>query len=328
MRVRSTSRASISPMQRASTRDQRPTLIVLLGPTGVGKTALGIQLALQLGCSILSADSRQIYRELPIGTAAPTPEERAAVSHYFVGTHSVTEGYSAASYEADALSLLESLFADHPIQLLSGGSMMYIDAVCRGIDEIPDVDPAIRTEVWHRYETQGLAPILTELEQLDPRYYVTVDHQNYKRVLHGYEVCLSSGRPFSSFHTGQAKSRPFDIIKIGLTREREELYARIDERVLQMMSLGLEAEARAVYPHRHLNALNTVGYKELFAYFDGMISLEEAIRLIQRNSRHYARKQLTWWKRDPEVHWYHPEDIEGIENALGRHTYLYGGERG
>lgn len=328
MRVRSTSRASISPMQRASTRDQRPTLIVLLGPTGVGKTALGIQLALQLGCSILSADSRQIYRELPIGTAAPTPEERAAVPHYFVGTHSVTEGYSAASYEADALSLLESLFADHPIQLLSGGSMMYIDAVCRGIDEIPDVDPAIRTEVWHRYETQGLAPILTELEQLDPRYYVTVDHQNYKRVLHGYEVCLSSGRPFSSFHTGQAKHRPFDIIKIGLTREREELYARIDERVLQMMSLGLEAEARAVYPHRHLNALNTVGYKELFAYFDGMISLEEAIRLIQRNSRHYARKQLTWWKRDPEVHWYHPEDIEGIENALGRHTYLYGGERG
>lgn len=320
MRVRSTSRASISPMQRASTRDQRPTLIVLLGPTGVGKTALGIQLALQLGCSILSADSRQIYRELPIGTAAPTPEERAAVPHYFVGTHSVTDGYSAASYEADVLRLLEGLFVDHPIQLLSGGSMMYIDAVCRGIDEIPDVDPAIRTEVWHRYETQGLAPILTELEQLDPRYYATVDHQNYKRVLHGYEVCLSTGRPFSSFHTGQAKHRPFDIIKIGLTREREELYARIDERVLQMMSLGLEAEARAVYPHRHLNALNTVGYKELFAYFDGMISLEEAIRLIQRNSRHYARKQLTWWKRDPEVHWYHPEDIEGIENALGRHT--------
>lgn len=315
-------------MQRASTRDQRPTLIVLLGPTGVGKTALGIQLALQLGCSILSADSRQIYRELPIGTAAPTPEERAAVPHYFVGTHSVTEGYSAASYEADVLRLLEGLFVDHPIQLLSGGSMMYIDAVCRGIDEIPDVDPAIRTEVWHRYETQGLAPILTELEQLDPSYYTTVDHQNYKRVLHGYEVCLSTGSPFSSFHTGQAKHRPFDIIKIGLTREREELYARIDERVLQMMSLGLEAEARAVYPHRHLNALNTVGYKELFAYFDGMISLEEAIRLIQRNSRHYARKQLTWWKRDPEVHWYHPEDIEGIENALGRHTYLYGGERG
>ena len=315
-------------MQRASTRDQRPTLVVLLGPTGVGKTALGIQLASKLGCSILSADSRQIYHELPIGTAAPTPEERAAVPHYFVGTHSVTEGYSAASYEADVLRLLEGLFVDHPIQLLSGGSMMYIDAVCRGIDEIPDVDPAIRTEVWHRYETQGLAPILTELEQLDPRYYTTVDHQNYKRVLHGYEVCLSTGRPFSSFHTGQAKSRPFDIIKIGLTREREELYARIDERVLQMMSLGLEAEARAVYPHRHLNALNTVGYKELFAYFDGMISLEEAIRLIQRNSRHYARKQLTWWKRDPEVHWYHPEDIEGIENALGRHTYLYGGEWG
>ena len=315
-------------MQRASTRDQRPTLIVLLGPTGVGKTALGIQLALQLGCSILSADSRQIYRELPIGTAAPTPEERAAVPHYFVGTHSVTEGYSAASYEADVLRLLEGLFVDHPIQLLSGGSMMYIDAVCRGIDEIPDVDPAIRTEVWHRYETQGLAPILTELEQLDPRYYATVDHQNYKRVLHGYEVCLSTGRPFSSFHTGQAKHRPFDIIKIGLTREREELYARIDERVLQMMSLGLEAEARAVYPHRHLNALNTVGYKELFAYFDGTVSLDEAIRLIQRNSRHYARKQLTWWKRDPEVRWYHPEDIEGIENALGRHTYLYGGEWG
>jgi len=303
-------------MQRASTRDLRPTLVVLLGPTGVGKTALGVQLASKLGCSILSADSRQIYRELPIGTAAPTPEERAAVPHYFVGTHSVTEGYSAASYEADALSLLERLFADHPIQLLSGGSMMYIDAVCRGIDEIPDVDPTIRAEVWNRYETEGLAPILSELEHLDSRYYATVDHHNYKRVLHGYEVCLSSGRPFSSFHTGLAKSRPFYIIKIGLTREREELYARIDERVLQMMSLGLEAEARAVYPYRNLNALNTVGYKELFAYFDGTVSLDEATRLIQRNSRHYARKQLTWWKRDSEVRWYHPEDIEGIQALL------------
>lgn len=304
-------------MQRASTRDQRPTLVVLLGPTGVGKTALGIQLASKLGCSILSADSRQIYHELPIGTAAPTPEERAAVPHYFVGTHSVTEGYSAASYEVDVLHLLEKLFSDHPIQLLSGGSMMYIDAVCRGIDEIPDVDPAIRAEVWHRYETGGLAPILSELERLDPRYYATVDHHNYKRVLHGYEVCLSSGRPFSSFHTGRAKSRPFDIIKVGLTREREDLYARIDERVLQMMSLGLEAEARAVYPYRHLNALNTVGYKELFTYFDGIISLDEAIRLIQRNSRHYARKQLTWWKRDPEVQWYHPDAPNDLLRAIG-----------
>ena len=237
--------------------------------------------------------------------------------HYFVGTHSVTEGYSAASYEVDVLHLLEKLFSDHPIQLLSGGSMMYIDAVCRGIDEIPDVDPAIRAEVWHRYETGGLAPILSELEHLDPRYYATVDHHNYKRVLHGYEVCLSSGRPFSSFHTGQAKSRPFDIIKIGLSRDREELYARIDERVLQMMSLGLEAEARAVYPYRHLNALNTVGYKELFAYFDGTISLDEAIRLIQRNSRHYARKQLTWWKRDPEVQWYHPDAPNDLLRAIG-----------
>ena len=304
-------------MQRASTRDQRPTLVVLLGPTGVGKTALGIQLASKLGCSILSADSRQIYHELPIGTAAPTPEERVAVPHYFVGTHSVTEGYSAASYEVDVLHLLEKLFSDHPIQLLSGGSMMYIDAVCRGIDEIPDVDPAIRAEVWHRYETGGLAPILSELERLDPRYYATVDHHNYKRVLHGYEVCLSSGRPFSSFHTGRAKSRPFDIIKVGLTREREDLYARIDERVLQMMSLGLEAEARAVYPYRHLNALNTVGYKELFTYFDGIISLDEAIRLIQRNSRHYARKQLTWWKRDPEVQWYHPDAPNDLLRAIG-----------
>ena len=304
-------------MQRASTRDQRPTLVVLQGPTGVGKTALGVQLASKLGCSILSADSRQIYRELPIGTAAPTPEERVAVPHYFVGTHSVTEGYSAASYEVDVLHLLEKLFSDHPIQLLSGGSMMYIDAVCRGIDEIPDVDPAIRAEVWHRYETGGLAPILSELEHLDPRYYATVDHHNYKHVLHGYEVCLSSGRPFSSFHTGQAKSRPFDIIKVGLTREREDLYARIDERVLQMMSLGLEAEARAVYPYRHLNALNTVGYKELFAYFDGTIPLDEAIRLIQRNSRHYARKQLTWWKRDPEVQWYHPDAPNDLLRAIG-----------
>jgi len=304
-------------MQRASTRDQRPTLVVLLGPTGVGKTALGVQLASKLGCSILSADSRQIYRELPIGTAAPPPPRGGVGRRRLVGTHSVTEGYSAASYEVDVLHLLEKLFSDHPIQLLSGGSMMYIDAVCRGIDEIPDVDPAIRAEVWHRYETGGLAPILSELEHLDPRYYATVDHHNYKRVLHGYEVCLSSGRPFSSFHTGQAKSRPFDIIKVGLTREREDLYARIDERVLQMMSLGLEAEARAVYPYRHLNALNTVGYKELFAYFDGTIPLDEAIRLIQRNSRHYARKQLTWWKRDPEVRWYHPDAPNDLLRAIG-----------
>ena len=296
-------------MQRASTKQQAnlPTLIVLVGPTGVGKTALSIRLAQYFGCSIISADSRQIFREIPIGTAAPSVEEQAAVPHYFVGTRSVTEPYSAAAFEGEVLELLPQLFAESPAAtvLLSGGSMMYVDAITKGIDSIPDVPQEVRSAVWSRYETEGLEGILAELRLLDPAYYRSVDPKNYKRVLHGYEVCLATGRPFSSFHTGQRKARPFRIVQ-------EELYERIDRRVELMLEAGMVEEARQVYPLRSLNALNTVGYKELFSYFDGAIDLPEAVRLIQRNSRHYARKQLSWWRRNPEICWFHPDDWESI----------------
>ena len=303
-------------MQRASTKQQAnlPTLIVLVGPTGVGKTALSIRLAQYFGCSIISADSRQIFREIPIGTAAPSVEEQVAVPHYFVGTRSVTEPYSAAAFESEVLELLPQLFGESPSAtvLLSGGSMMYVDAITKGIDSIPDVPEEVRSSVWSRYETEGLEGILLELRLLDPTYYRSVDPKNYKRVLHGYEVCLATGRPFSSFHTGQRKVRPFRIVQVGLTRDREELYERIDRRVELMLEAGMVEEARQVYPLRSLNALNTVGYKELFSYFDGAIDLSEAVRLIQRNSRHYARKQLSWWRRDSEIRWFHPDDWEAI----------------
>ena len=303
-------------MQRASTKQQAnlPTLIVLVGPTGVGKTALSICLAQYFGCSIISADSRQIFREIPIGTAAPSVEEQAAVPHYFVGTRSVAEPYSAAAFESEVLELLPQLFDESPSAtvLLSGGSMMYVDAITKGIDSIPDVPEEVRSAVWSRYESDGLEGILAELRLLDPAYYRSVDPKNYKRVLHGYEVCLATGRPFSSFHTGQRKARPFRIVQVGLTRDREELYERIDRRVELMLEAGMVEEARQVYPLRSLNALNTVGYKELFSYFDAAIDLPEAVRLIQRNSRHYARKQLSWWRRNPEICWFHPDDWESI----------------
>lgn len=283
------------------------TLIVLLGSTGVGKTALSLQLAERLATPIVSADSRQIFRELPIGTAAPTALDRQRVQHYMVGTHSVHEAYSAGQYELDALAHIAQIHVANPVAIVSGGSMMYIDAICNGIDAIPDVHPDIRQAVYNRYQAEGLSNILEELKELDPLYYQQVDQRNYKRVLHGYEVCLSSGQPFSSYRTGRKKQRPFRIIKIGITRPREELYERINERVLLMMDQGLEEEARAVYPHRRLNALNTVGYKELFRYFDGEITRQEAIRQIQKNSRVYARKQQTWWQKDTEIQWFAPE---------------------
>ena len=311
----STSKASTSLMQRASTKQEDlPTLIVLVGPTGVGKTALSIRLAQYFGCSILSADSRQIFREIPIGTAAPSDEERAAVPHYFVGTRSVTEPYSAATFESEVLELLPQVFAESSsfTALLSGGSMMYVDAITKGIDSMPDVPEEVRSAVWERYAAEGLDEILAELRLLDPVYYKAVDPKNYKRVLHSYEVCLATGRPFSSFHTGQQKARPFRIVKVGLTRDREELYERIDKRVELMIEAGMVEEAQRVYPLRSLNALNTVGYKELFSYFDGDIDFAEAVRLIQRNSRYYARKQLSWWRRDPEIRWFHPDAWEEI----------------
>ncbi len=291
---------------------QKPNLIVLLGATAVGKTAVSLRLAEALGCPIVSADSRQVYREIPIGTAAPSQEELALIPHHFIAERSVQEPYSASSYELDAMQRLSELFQAHQNIVLSGGSMMYIDALCRGIDDMPDVKEEVRQAVYARYEREGLATILEELKELDPVYYERVDKQNYKRVLHGYEVCLSTGQPFSSFHTGQAKERPFNIIKIGLRREREKLYQRINERVLMMIEQGLEQEARSVYPYRSLNALNTVGFKEMFAYFDGTISRDEAIRQIQRNSRVYARKQMTWWKKDEAIQWFSPDEFSEI----------------
>lgn len=301
-------------MPRASTSS--PLLLVLVGPTGVGKTELSIRLAQHLSTSILSADSRQIYRELPIGTAAPSLEERAAVPHYFVGTRSIHDYYSASDYEREALETLAELFQEQSIVLVSGGSMMYVDALCRGLDAVPSVPEELRRAVWQRYEAEGLEGIRQELEQVDPDYLGQVDPANYKRLLHAWEVYLATGRPFSSYHRGAPKQRPFRILKVGLQRPRPELYARIDRRVELMLEAGLEAEARAVYPYRALNALNTVGYKELFAYFDGTIDRAEAIRLIQRNSRHYARKQLSWWQRDPSIHWLDASTPDLLESAL------------
>lgn len=295
------------------------TLIVLLGPTGVGKTALSFALAEQLDSPILSADSRQLYAEIPIGTAAPTKEEQERVTHYFIGTHHLTDYYSAAQYEIDVLKLTEELFPTHPTLLLTGGSMMYIDAVCKGIDDIPTVDEVTRRALLDRYEQEGLPPLVNELRLLDPEYYRIVDLKNPKRVIHALEICYMTGRTYTSFRTQTSKERPFRIIKIGLRREREELYSRINQRVDQMVANGLVDEARHVYPYRHLNSLNTVGYKELFAHFDGDCTLEFAIEKIKQNSRIYSRKQMTWFRRDNSIHWFHPEETETIIKFLNEH---------
>ena len=292
------------------------TLVVLLGPTGVGKTALSLALAERLGSPILSADSRQLYSEIPIGTAAPTKEEQQRVKHYFIGTHQLTDYYSAAQYEMDVMNLTEELFKTHETLLLTGGSMMYIDAVCKGIDDIPTVDDITRRTLLNRYETEGLEPLVSELRLLDPEYYNIVDLKNPKRVIHALEICYMTGRTYTSFRTQTTKVRPFRIIKIGLQRDREDLYERINCRVDQMVKDGLVAEARRVYPYRYLNSLNTVGYKELFAHFDGACTLEFAIEKIKQNSRIYSRKQTTWYRRDKDIHWFHPDDEEGIVECL------------
>lgn len=288
------------------------SLVVLLGPTGVGKTALSLALAERLGSPILSADSRQLYAEIPIGTAAPTREEQERVKHYFVATHQLTDYYSAAQYEIDVLRLTDELFRTHDTLLLTGGSMMYIDAVCKGIDDIPTVDDVTRRTLLERYEAEGLEPLVGELRLLDPEYYRIVDLKNPKRVIHALEICYMTGRTYTSFRTRTAKERPFRIIKIGLRREREELYDRINRRVDQMVFDGLVEEARRVYPYRHLNSLNTVGYKELFAHFDGQCTLDFAIEKIKQNSRIYSRKQMTWFRRDESIRWFHPDEQEAI----------------
>ena len=311
------------------------SLIVITGPTGVGKTELCLQIAEHYGIDIINADSRQIFAEIPIGTAAPTAEQMQRVRHYFVGTHHIGDYYSASSYEQDVLKLLRKLAEvegqrskdegqgehpspnnHHPIALLSGGSMMYIDAVCNGIDDIPNIREDIRNEMKRRLEDEGLDSLLEELSRLDPEHYAIVDRKNPRRILHALEICHQTGRTYTSFRTGEKRKRPFNIIKIGLNRDRDELYERINIRVLDMMEQGLEQEARAMLPHRELNALNTVGYKEMFQYFDGAIPLEEAVRQIQSNSRRYARKQLTWYKRDAEIMWFNPENVNEITNYI------------
>lgn len=292
---------------------QTPTLIVLIGPTGVGKTELSLKIAENYHTEIISADSRQLYADLKIGTAAPTREQLERVRHHFVGTLQLTDYYSAAQYEADVLNTLNQLFQIHPVVLLTGGSMMYIDAVCKGIDDIPTVDRETRELMIHRYETEGLERLCAELKLLDPEYYNIVDLKNPKRVVHALEICYMTGKTYTSFRTRSNKKRPFHILKIGLKRDREELYERINRRVDQMIDEGLVEEARSVYPYRHLNSLNTVGYKEIFNYLDGTWTLPFAIEKIKQNSRIYSRKQMTWFKRDADIAWFHPDETDKIE---------------
>ena len=288
------------------------TLFVLIGPTGVGKTELSLSIAEMLGCDIVSADSRQMYADLKIGTAAPTSKELARVSHHFVGQLALTDYYSAARYEEEAMECLSKLFTQNDYALLTGGSMMYVDAVCKGIDDIPTVDTETRSFMMERYEKEGLETLCAELRLLDPEYYRTVDLKNPKRVIHALEICHMTGRTYTSYRTQTCKERPFRIVKIGLRREREELYERINRRVEVMMEQGLLEEVKSVLPYRHLNSLNTVGYKELFMYLDGEWTLDFAIEKIKQNSRIYSRKQMTWFKRDTEIHWFHPDETERI----------------
>lgn len=292
------------------------TLFVILGPTGVGKTDLSIEVASMLGTSVISCDSRQIYRELSIGVASPSPEQLAAVKHYFIATCSVEEHYSAGQYELDALPIIESEIAANGCAVMVGGSMLYIDAVCRGIDDIPTIDEELRRSVRRIYDEQGIEEVRRRLRLLDPQHYAEVDLRNVKRMLHALEVCYQTGQPFSKLRTGSVKRRSFDIVKIGLDCPREVLYDNIDRRVLKMIQQGLEREVRSVNDKRHLNALNTVGYKEMFAYLDGEYDLDRAIELIQRNTRHYAKKQLSWFKRYGDVQWFSPYDRQRILDML------------
>ena len=292
------------------------TLIVIVGPTGVGKTELCLKVAEAFGTVIVNADSRQIFKEIPVGTAAPTIAERRRIRHYFVGNLHIDQYYNASMFENDVIALLDTLFKEKDYVIMSGGSMMYVDAVCNGIDDIPTVDTATRSKVMREYEEKGLDYICGRLEELDPEYYSVVDKRNPKRVIHAVEICLSTGRTYTSFRVNAKKDRPFNIIKVGLTLEREQLYERIDGRVDRMVAVGLIQEAEKMYPYRNLNSLNTVGYKELFDYFDGKCTLEEAVFRIKCDTHKYCRKQLTWFKRDKDIHWFSPNNVEEIINYI------------
>lgn len=279
------------------------TLVVILGPTGVGKTALSLDVATHYKCPIISADSRQFFKGLEIGTAAPTQEQLKLVEHYLVGNLDIEDYYSASQFEQEALQIIDNIHQTSDTALVSGGSMMYIDALCNGIDEVPTIDEQLRTDLYDLYNREGLGPIRSQLKTLDPSFYDEVDLKNYKRVIHALEVCLMTGKPYSSFRTKTKKDRPFNIIKIGLTRDREQLYERINTRVDAMMEQGLLNEVQKYYPQRSLNSLNTVGYKELFKYIDSEWDLDFAIEKIKQSTRIYARKQMTWFKRDKDIHW-------------------------
>lgn len=296
------------------------TLIVLIGPTGVGKTDLSIRIAEKYNSPIISADSRQLYSELKIGTAAPSEEYLKKIKHYFVGTLKLTDYYSAAQYESDVMELLDALFKNHDTILLTGGSMMYIDAICKGIDDIPTVDSETRRMMMEKYENEGLERLCSELKLLDPEYYSIVDLKNPKRVIHALEICYMTGKTYTSFRTGNKKQRPFNILKIGLSRDRDELYERINRRVDIMISEGLIDEVKSVYKYKELNSLNTVGYKEIIQYLDGNWTLDYAIDKIKQNSRIYSRKQMTWFKRDNEINWFNPDNEEDIMEFIESKT--------
>ena len=294
------------------------TLIVITGPTGVGKTETTLRIAEHFNVPVINADSRQIFSEIPIGTAAPTAEQQQRVQHYFVGNHHLEDYYSASLYEQDVLNIINSQHT--PISLLSGGSMMYIDAVCNGIDDIPTILPEILEKMMKRLEAEGLEQMCNLLRELDPEHWKIVDRNNPRRVIHALEICIQTGKTYTSFRSNTIKDRPFNIIKVGLNRDRDELYNRINQRVLDMIEEGMIEEALQVYPKRTLNSLNTVGYKEIFEYLDGLTTLDEAIFKIQSNTRRYARKQLTWYKKDTAFQWFNPDNIEEILNYV--HTMI------
>lgn len=292
------------------------TLVVITGPTGSGKTSLAVEVAKAIGTEIISADSRQIFKEIPIGTAAPSEEERAAVPHYFVATHSLTDYYSAADFESDVISLLERKWREHDVMVMAGGSMMYVDAVINGIDDIPSISDENRRRAMAVYENGGLQQLRLDVLELDPEYYRQVDLNNHKRLIHALEIMYESGKKYSALRTGQSRKRDFRVLKFALNLPREVLFDRINRRVEIMIDAGLEAEARAVYDMRHLNSLNTVGYKEMFEYFDGKMDRATAIARICKNTRVYAKKQLTWLKKDDSVIWLNPEN--SLEEVLRR----------